>query len=594
MKSFEESALHPEIIHAIQDMGFETPTEVQSKTIPFILEHTQDLIALAQTGTGKTAAFGLPLLSQTDIENAIPQTLIICPTRELCLQIEKDLQHFCKYIPIKTVAVYGGACIDNQLKALRKGVHFVVATPGRLVDIIKRKRINLSEVENVVLDESDEMLDMGFQEDIDTILEQTPKSKRTLLFSATMPSNVRRIANKYMNKPEEITVGSKNAGADTVSHHVYMVHSKDRYIALKRIADYYPDIYGIVFCRTRQETKDVAEKLMGDGYNADTLHGDLSQAQRDYVMKKFRAKSLNMLVATDVAARGLDVHSLTHVINYSLPDDVEAYTHRNGRTGRAGKEGISIAIINLREKGKLRQIEKILQKSFEHKQVPHGKEICHVQLMNLISKINDADVSIDKIGNLYDTLLEYFEHLSKEELIQKFISFEFNRLLEYYENAPDINVSGNARSDDRDRGKKGERSRDRGERSERGARQSMRNDNYTRFFINIGKKNGIDKSGLLRILNQHVNDRDVHYGAIDILKSFSFFEVESDNIAKITSSFVKAEHNGTPISVEKAQAPQGKANRGSKNDFIKGDDFWKQKRKKNKPYDQTAKRRKRR
>ncbi|MFO7867882.1 MAG: DEAD/DEAH box helicase [Bacteroidales bacterium] len=576
MKSFEESSLHPEILHAILDMGFVTPTEVQTKTIPFILDHTQDLIALAQTGTGKTAAFGLPLMSQTNIEKNVPQTLIICPTRELCLQIEKDLQHFCAHLPIKTVAVYGGASIDTQLKALRKGVHFVVATPGRLVDIIKRKKINLSEVQNVVLDESDEMLNMGFQEDIDTILEQTPKTKRTLLFSATMPSNVRRIANKYMHKPEEITVGSKNAGADTVSHHVYMVHSKDRYIALKRIADYYPNIYGIVFCRTRQETKDVAEKLMNDGYNADTLHGDLSQAQRDYVMKKFRNKSLNMLVATDVAARGLDVNSLTHVINYSLPDDIEAYTHRSGRTGRAGKEGISIAIINLREKGKLRQIEKILQKSFEHKQVPHGKEICHVQLMNLISEINNAEVSMDKIGGLYDTLLSSFEHLSKEELIQKFISFEFNRLLEYYENAPDINVSGDARSSDRS--KKGDRSSSRG----------IRNNNYTRFFINIGKKDGVDKPELLRLLNKHVQDRDVHYGAIDILKSFSFFEVESDNISKITSSFKHADFKGTSISVEKAQAPKGKANRGSKNNFIKGDDFWKQKNSKRKPRERIS------
>jgi len=617
MKLFEESTLAPEVLDAIKEMGFETPTEIQSKAIPFLLETDQDLIALAQTGTGKTAAFGLPIISQIDAQLRTPQTLIICPTRELCLQIERDFQNYCKYIPITSVAVYGGASIDTQLKILKKGVHIVVATPGRLVDIIKRKKIDLSHIRNLVLDESDEMLNMGFQEDIDTILEQTPPTKRTLLFSATMPPNVRRIANNYMNNPHEITIGSKNAGADTVSHHVYMVHSKDRYIALKRIADFCPDIYGIVFCRTRQETKEIADKLMADGYNADALHGDLSQAQRDYVMKKFRNKNLNMLVATDVAARGLDVHSLTHVINYSLPDDIEVYTHRSGRTGRAGKEGISIAIINLREKGRLRQIEKIIKKSFIQKQVPHGAEICQAQLIELIRKIKDAEVTIDKIGALYETMLSSFENFTKEELLQKFISYEFNRLLEYYQNAPDINVSsssGDFERGGRDRNSRGDRDersnrrerperserRDRDERSERRekpvrakkdfGRERFSQDtfknrkDFSRFFINIGKKNGVDKSTILRLLNEHVNDRDVQYGAIDILKSFSFFEVGKENTSQILSSFKNAVYEGIPISVEIAQAPEGKAARGSKNDFIKGNDFARNKRQFDKPF----------
>lgn len=616
MKLFEESSLSPQVLDAIKELGFIQPTEIQSKTIPFLLENKTDVIALAQTGTGKTAAFGLPIISQIDSSNPVPQALIICPTRELCLQIEKDFQNYCKYIPIKSVAVYGGASIDTQLKQIKQGVHIVVATPGRLVDIINRKRINLSHIAYLVLDESDEMLNMGFQEDIDSILEQTPSEKQTLLFSATMPPNVRRIANNYMNQPYEITVGTKNAGADTVSHQVYMVHSRDRYIALKRIADFFPDIYGIVFCRTRQETKDIADKLMADGYNADALHGDLSQAQRDYVMKKFRNKNLNMLVATDVAARGLDVQNLTHVINFSLPDDIEAYTHRSGRTGRAGNKGISIAIINLKEKGKIRQIEKIIQKTFEYKAVPHGAEICNAQLLHLINKIKTVDVTVDLEGDLYATMLSEFQELSKDELIQKFISFEFNRLLAYYENAPDISVAHSSsqdnqrssrsrnernergeRNDRRERGDRRERSernsradknetRERGERNERPDRKERKSDvgdsdiffsrkAFSRLFINIGKKNGIDKSEFIRLLNTQINDRNVQYGAIDILKSFSFFEVDKANTSQVLRSFQNANYNGIPISVEIAQAPEGKAARGSKDAFIKGDSFTK-------------------
>ncbi|HPH15636.1 MAG TPA: DEAD/DEAH box helicase [Bacteroidales bacterium] len=619
MELFENSNLLPEVQQAIKEMGFERPTEIQSQAIPFLLANKRDLIALAQTGTGKTAAFGLPIISQIDLNNAIPQALIICPTRELCLQIERDLKNFGKYVPLYTLAVYGGASITDQLSSLRRGVHIIVATPGRLVDIINRGKVNLSQVSYLVLDESDEMLNMGFQEDIDTILEQTPENKQTLLFSATMPQEVRRIANNYMINPEEITIGTKNSGAETISHHAYIVHSKDRYIALKRLADYYPDIYGIVFCRTRQETKDIADKLMSDGYNADALHGDLSQAQRDYVMKKFRNKNLQILVATDVAARGLDVQNLSHVINFSIPDDIETYTHRSGRTGRAGKEGISIAILNLKEKGKLRQIERLIKKTFELKQVPGGKEICNIKILNLIDKIKSVEVNDEKIGSFMGSITNAFADMSKEEIIQHFVSYEFNRILEYYENAPDINVdSSRDGGRERDRDGRNRRDRDRGERSERGDRserdRSFRNDspredrrdrgerrdredrgertertdrgerrerryddvdrsNFTRFFINIGKKEDLDKSKMLKLLNEHANDRDIQYGAIDILKSFSFFEVDAKYTSKILSSFAQASYEGRPISVEVAQAPTGKAARGSKNDFIKGESF---------------------
>ncbi len=410
MELYEEGGLlSTEILQAIKELGFEKPTEIQSQAIPFLLNETRDLIGLAQTGTGKTAAFGLPLISQIDFSKNVPQALVICPTRELCLQIERDLTNYGKYLPLQTVAVYGGADIVRQIKKIQSGVHIVVATPGRLVDIISRKKVDLSKVKNLVLDEADEMLDMGFQEDLDSILEQTPAEKRTLLFSATMPAEVRRIASNYMNDPHEITIGTKNSGAVTVSHQAYIVSSKNRYIALKRIADYYPDIYGIVFCRTREETKEVADKLMSDGYSADALHGDLSQAQRDYVMKKFRNKNLNMLVATDVAARGLDVHDLTHVINYSIPDDLETYTHRSGRTGRAGKEGISILIANLREKGKLKRIEQIIKKKIEIKKVPGGQEICAVQMKDLIQKVLSTEVNEEKLNTLLTPIIHQYE-----------------------------------------------------------------------------------------------------------------------------------------------------------------------------------------
>lgn len=603
----EGGLLSNEVLQAIKEMGFEKPTDIQSQAIPFLLQENRDLIGLAQTGTGKTAAFGLPLISQLDYGKNIPQALVICPTRELCLQIERDLTNYGKYLPLQTVAVYGGADIIRQIKKIQAGVHIVVATPGRLVDIIKRKKVDLSQVRNLVLDEADEMLDMGFQEDLDAILEQTPKEKRTLLFSATMPNEVRRIASNYMNDPFEITVGTKNSGAVTVSHHAYVVSSKNRYIALKRIADFYPDIYGIVFCRTREETKEVAEKLMADGYNADALHGDLSQAQRDYVMKKFRNKNLNMLVATDVAARGLDVHDLTHVINYSIPDDLETYTHRSGRTGRAGKEGISILIANLREKGKLKRIEQIIKKKIEIKKVPGGQEICAVQLKGLIQKVLSTEVNDEKISELLAPIMPQFAEMSAEEILKRFVSFEVNRILEYYENAQDINLDVekenerrrtlSERNHERNERRRRERERDRGERSydsrderprERRDRGGDRRDRrgradsgteYTRFFMNIGKREQLDQGKLLKLLNEHANDRDIHYGSIDIMRSFSFFEVESKYTDKVLRSLANATYDGLPVSVQVAQSTGpamsegGDSRRDGRRDFRRREDF---------------------
>lgn len=603
----EGGLLSNEVLQAIKEMGFEKPTDIQSQAIPFLLQENRDLIGLAQTGTGKTAAFGLPLISQLDYGKNIPQALVICPTRELCLQIERDLTNYGKYLPLQTVAVYGGADIIRQIKKIQAGVHIIVATPGRLVDIIKRKKVDLSQVRNLVLDEADEMLDMGFQEDLDAILEQTPKEKRTLLFSATMPNEVRRIASNYMNDPFEITVGTKNSGAVTVSHHAYVVSSKNRYIALKRIADFYPDIYGIVFCRTREETKEVAEKLMADGYNADALHGDLSQAQRDYVMKKFRNKNLNMLVATDVAARGLDVHDLTHVINYSIPDDLETYTHRSGRTGRAGKEGISILIANLREKGKLKRIEQIIKKKIEIKKVPGGQEICAVQLKGLIQKVLSTEVNDEKISELLAPIMPQFAEMSAEEILKRFVSFEVNRILEYYENAQDINLDVekenerrrtlSERNHERNERRRRERERDRGERSydsrdersrERRDRGGDRRDRrgradsgteYTRFFMNIGKREQLDQGKLLKLLNEHANDRDIHYGSIDIMRSFSFFEVESKYTDKVLRSLANATYDGLPVSVQVAQSTGpamsegGDSRRDGRRDFRRREDF---------------------
>jgi len=435
MSTFEELGLKPEILKIIDELGFVNPTPIQEKIIPVILGSRKDLIGLAQTGTGKTAAFGLPIIQ-------LVQALVLCPTRELGMQVANDLKTYGKYVKnFNVVSVYGGASIEPQINAIKKGCQVVVGTPGRTLDLIKRKVLKIKHIRWMVLDEADEMLNMGFKDELDAILEQTPAEKETLLFSATMPKEIRQIANKYMNDPEEVLAGKKNIGAENVRHEFYSVQAKDRYEVLKRIADMNPHIYSIVFCRTRRETKEVADKLIADGYNADALHGDLSQAQRDNVMKRFRTKHLQILVATDVAARGLDVNDLTHVINYNLPDELEAYIHRSGRTGRAGKSGISIAICHSRELNKIKRLEQLSGKKFVKKLVPGGAEICEKQLYNLIDKVEKIEVNESQIEKYLPVIYKKLDWLSREELIKHFVSVEFNSFLEYYKGAKDLNIS---------------------------------------------------------------------------------------------------------------------------------------------------------
>ncbi len=442
MSTFKELGLNSTIIKALTDLGYENPTEIQLKAIPQVLSSSNDLKAFAQTGTGKTAAFSLPIIEQIDIESNDTQAIILSPTRELAIQIAKNINEFSVHLKgLKTAAVYGGANIEEQIRKLKKGVQIIVGTPGRTVDLINRKQLKLSNIKWLVLDEADEMLNMGFKDELDKILAATPKEKQTMLFSATFPKEVESIAKNYMHNPVEITAGKKNIGADQVSHQYYVVSERNRYAALKRIADVNPDIYSIIFCRTRRETQEIADKLIKDGYNADALHGDLSQAQRDSVMQKFRKKHLQILVATDVAARGLDVTDLTHVINHKLPDQIEYYTHRSGRTGRAGKEGISIAIVTGREKGKLRPIERLIGKTFDKTPVPTGKEICQNQLFKLIDKVHDIKINDAEINEFLPSIYEKLEGLDREELIKRFVSLEFNTFLSYYENAPDLNDS---------------------------------------------------------------------------------------------------------------------------------------------------------
>jgi ATP-dependent RNA helicase DeaD len=556
MTLFNEMGLSAEIQSAIEDLGFEQPTPIQEKTIPFLLDNQQDIVALAQTGTGKTAAFGLPIIQQIDISSKSTQALILSPTRELAIQIANDLETFAKHLGKLNIAiVYGGADIKKQINDLERGAQIVVGTPGRSVDLIKRKKLNVTKIQWVVLDEADEMLSMGFKDDLDAILENSPAEKQTLLFSATMPKEIVAIANKYMNDPYEISVGKRNTGAENVEHHYYVVHAKDRYIALKRVADINPNIYGIIFCRTRAETKDVADKLMQDGYNADALHGDLSQAQRDHVMSKFRNKHLQMLVATDVAARGLDVNDLTHVINYNLPDDPEVYIHRSGRTGRAGKKGISVTLIHLREKGKLRQVEKIVNKSFFKKDVPSGKDICEKQLFSLIDRVEKIEVNETQIGEFMPVIYKKLAWLDREELIKHFVSVEFNRFLQYYQNAPDINVDESKHFEDENRGgdrRSRRRGRDERER-DRNRDRSRGSNSYSRFFFNLGKKNGIGKRTIIDLINQQLPNKSVDIGNIEVLKSFSFFEVDSRFEKDVLRAFKDSRYKGQKIGIDIAK-----------------------------------------
>ncbi len=562
MSLFESMGLRSEILEAIRELGFVEPTPIQEKAVPFLLESNQDMVALAQTGTGKTAAFGLPIIQQIDPTLKAPQALILSPTRELAMQIASDLTNFSKFIGKLNIAVlYGGADIRKQITSLEKGAQIVVGTPGRTLDLIKRKKLRVNEIKWLVLDEADEMLSMGFKDDLDSILKDTPAEKQTLLFSATMPAEIVRIASTYMTNPHEISVGKRNTGADNVEHHYYVMHAKDRYLALKRVADINPNIYGIIFCRTRVETKEVADKLMQDGYNADALHGDLSQAQRDHVMGRFRSKHLQMLVATDVAARGLDVNDLTHVINYNLPDDPEVYIHRSGRTGRAGKKGISITLTHMREKGKLRDVERKIGKKFAKMDVPQGREICEKQLFSLIDKVEKVEVNDEQIGQYMPVIYKKLAWLDREELIKHFVSVEFNRFLQYYENAPDINVDENSAQHEEDgrRGGKRDRSRKnedwserRGERSDRGGKMHKTGMQYSRFFFSMGKKNGISKRTIIDMINQQMPGKSVEIGNIEVLKGFSFFEVDKRFEREIEKAFKSARHNGQRIGIELA------------------------------------------
>ncbi len=576
MLTFKETGIREELLKAVEEMGFEQPTPIQEKTIPALLNAGGDMIALAQTGTGKTAAFGLPLIHLANMESKKVEALVLCPTRELCIQITKDLDNYSKYLKgFRSTAVYGGADISKQIRALKDGCQIVVGTPGRAIDLINRKVLKINDIKWLVLDEADEMLNMGFKEDLETIMAETPKEKQTLLFSATMPKEISSMARKYMNNPEEISVGKKNSGAENVQHEYYMVHAKDRYAALKRIVDINPNIYGIVFCRTRQETKEVAEKLIADGYDADSLHGDLSQQQRDHVMNRFRLRHLQILVATDVAARGLDVTDLTHIINFNLPDELEVYIHRSGRTGRASKNGTSIAIVHTRENRKIQELERIIGKKFTKKPVPLGKDICEKQLFNLIDKFENIEVDENRIEQYLPVIYKKLEWLDRENLIKRLVSLEFNRFLEYYKNAPDLNVYQSDRDiykeESRGYSRDGRRGRTRddfqeGRRSRskdhsRDERPRRINDDFqetgdrgkaqfSRFFINVGSRDSMNPGRMISLINEQTRKRNIEIGKIDILKSFSFFEVDSRHEKDIINSFSNSEYNNIPLQVE--------------------------------------------
>jgi len=549
MNPFNNLGIRHDIVNAITELGFENPTPIQEQAIPVLLSGSNDFVGLAQTGTGKTAAFGLPLLELLDFTQNHPQALVLCPTRELCLQITNDLKNYAKNLSnVNVVAVYGGASITDQLRQIKRGVQIVVATPGRMLDIINRKAINFSEVKYVVLDEADEMLNMGFQEDIDNILSTTPDDKKTWLFSATMPAEVRRIAKKYMTDPHELTMGTKNTGNANIDHEYYVVRARDKFAAFKRIVDFNPDIFGIVFCRTKIETQEIAEALIKDGYNADSLHGDLSQQQRDKVMKRYRDRSLQLLIATDVAARGIDVNDVTHVINYSLPDEIENYTHRSGRTARAGKSGVSIAIINSKEVGKIRQIERVIGKKFTKVDVPTGFDVCEKQLFGLIHRVHNVEVNEAQIEQYIPRIMDEFKELDKEEIIKRFASLEFNRFLEYYEKAPDLNAPAYE-----------ERS-DRGERGDRFARNGVRGD-FTRLFINLGSVDDFTRGDMLGFICNTAKISGKSIGKIDLKGVYTFFEVENSVAEQVQQNFKSVDFQGRSVRIELAGDRDGGGSR---------------------------------
>lgn len=555
--TFNDLGLRSQVVKAVTDMGFEQPTPIQEQAIPHLLKSNSDFVGLAQTGTGKTAAFGLPLVHRITSSQRFPKGLIICPTRELCLQITNDLKDYSKYEKsVKTLAVYGGSDIRSQMRSIKDGVAIIVATPGRLCDLIKRKAINLAEVEAVVLDEADEMLNMGFKEDLDFILNETPKEKSTWLFSATMPKDVARIAKTYMTDPLEVSIGNKNEANVNIDHIYFAVKERDRYAALKRLIDFNPKIFGLVFCRTRRETQQVAEKLGKEGYSAEALHGDLSQAQRDRVMNMFRGRSIQLLVATDVAARGIDVDDITHVINYNLPDEVENYTHRSGRTARAGRKGESLVLINTREKYKINQIEKIINQKFTFAEIPTAEVICAVQLESMIEKVKETKVNEKEIAPFIPHILEDFADLSKEEVIKKFVSAEFNRFLDYYNKAGDLNAKVSDKPGDGDRDRGGRGSRDRGGRSRGG------DENKQRFFVSLGEKDGLNPGGLLRVICDATGLKSDTIGRIDIMPAFSFFDAEKTDADKILKDVKGADFEGKTMNIEKTENKSSKGGRG--------------------------------
>ena len=571
MKTFEELGVSPEIRRAIEEMGYENPMPVQEEVIPYLLGENNDVVALAQTGTGKTAAFGLPLIQKIDVKNRIPQSLILCPTRELCLQIAGDLNDYSKYIDgLKVLPVYGGSSIDSQIRSLKRGVHIIVATPGRLLDLMERKTVSLSTIRNVVMDEADEMLNMGFTDSINAILADVPQERNTLLFSATMSPEIARISKNYLNNAKEITIGRKNEGTNNVKHVVFTVHAKDKYEALKRIVDYYPQIYGIIFCRTRKETQEIADKLMQEGYNADSLHGELSQAQRDAVMQKFRIRNLQLLVATDVAARGLDVDDLTHVINYGLPDDTESYTHRSGRTGRAGKTGTSIAIINLREKGKMREIERIIGKKFIPGEMPTAAGICQKQLLKVIDDLEKVKVNEEEIAEFMPEIYRKLEWLSKEDLIKRMVSHEFNRFAEYYRHRPEIEQPSDPRSE--------RKAKDNG--AEKRSRKAA--PGFTRLFINLGKTDNFFPVDLITLLNNNTRGR-IELGRIDMMQNFSFFEVEEKETKNVVKALSRTKWKNRKVVVEVSNEDETTDKKGGKKEGKKTGKEGKKAEKKNKP-----------
>ena len=546
MTSFEDLGVRPDLLRGIADMGFEAPMPVQEKVIPTLLNGDHDLVALAQTGTGKTAAFGLPVIQRVDTSRRVPQALILAPTRELCLQIAGDLADFSKYVPdLKVLPVYGGSSIQSQIHALREGVEIIIATPGRLIDLINRGVVKLGDVHTVVLDEADEMLNMGFVDSINDILAHVPDDRKMLMFSATMPAEAAKIAKRYMHDPEEVVVGTRNEGAENVRHIYYMVNARDKYLALKRIVDNSPNIYAIIFCRTRRDTQEIADHLIADGYNADALHGDLSQQQRDLTMKKFRDRVTTLLVATDVAARGLDVDDLTHVINYGLPDDTAVYTHRSGRTGRAGKTGVSIAIIHSREKGRLREIERIIGKKFERMEVPTPEHIIEKQLYNLADRIERVEVNDEEISKYMPGVLKKLSWLSTEDLVKRVLSLEFNRLLNYYKDAPNIDFID----------EKPEKARraDRQPRTPEDKDRRTAEKGMARIYVNAGKADGFFAGNLIELLNKSVPGQRVDVGRIDLMPGYSLFDVKKADAKRVVTGLTGADFYGKRLYSEIAE-----------------------------------------